>query len=206
MINRNDKGQFVKGSSNPWNRGLKHTEETKKKMRITHKLNPYWNGKTFSEEHRKKLSESHRGYIMPESQKLKIGEKSRGNQYAKGKSHPHTPETKKKLSISHMGEKGPNWKGGVSPINKRIRAGMEFNSWRTAIYERDDYPCHKCLVKGGQLQPHHIRNFAEAFKLRFDIDNGITLCKNDHVEFHRIYGHNNNNSAQIKEFLGQNQL
>ena len=55
-------------------------EETKKKisesmLKNGHRppISKYWLGKKLSIETRKKLSESHKGYKMPESQKIKIG-------------------------------------------------------------------------------------------------------------------------------------
>jgi len=61
--------------------------------------------------------------------------------------------------------------------------------------------CQKYHIRGTNLNPHHIRNFAEYPKLQFVIDNGITLCEKAHKEFHKKYGRKNNNEDQILEFL-----
>lgn len=52
-------------------KGRKHSAEHNEKVRQALR------GRTLSDEFRKKLSESHRGYIMPQSQKDKIGQKSK---------------------------------------------------------------------------------------------------------------------------------
>ena len=80
------------------------------------------------------------------------------------------------ISISKIGDKNPNWKGGVSPINKRIRRSAKFIGWREEIFERDDYTCQDCGIKGGTLHPHHIKPFASFPELRFVLSNGMTLC------------------------------
>jgi len=51
------------------------------------------------------------------------------------------------------------------------------------------------------LNAHHIENFANKKKLRFEDSNGITLCKECHDKFHKIYGYQNNNREQLTEFL-----
>ena len=118
--------------------GTPHTEESKRKLSEAHKgkvLGPMSeeqkklrSEKTkgipkgpFSEEHRKNLSESHKGYIMPEEQRLKIGEKSKGRKQSEettrkrqetkikngttGHGKVMSEETKKKLSAKNKGRK-----------------------------------------------------------------------------------------------------
>ena len=67
--------------------------------------------------------------------------------------------------------------GGVSTEVMLLRASSEYIQWRTAVYKRDDYICQRCKVKGGRLESHHIKSFADYPELRFEVDNGITLCK-----------------------------
>ena len=86
--------------------GYKHTEEAKQKMseirkKFTGEKNPMY-GKKFSEEHRKKLSESHKGINHP--------------MYGKHFSEEH----KKKLSESKKGKKHPKAKPVICITTKRI--------------------------------------------------------------------------------------
>jgi len=109
-------------------------------------------------------------------------------------------KVRKRLSAGQKGERGSNWKGGTSPINKTIRHGIEFRLWREAVFTRDDYTCQKCGARGVYLHPHHILNFAQHEELRFAIDNGITFCKDCHNDFHSLFGKANNNQEQIIKF------
>lgn len=90
---------------------------------------------------------------------------------------------------------------GLSSQLERLRRSKDYKIWRDLVYERDNWTCQKCLVRGGKINAHHIQNFSSNEDLRMDIDNGITLCRECHYKFHKIYGFNNNNAFQLKEFL-----
>lgn len=82
------------------------------------------------------------------------------------------------------GEDHPSWKGGITSENRKIRKSSEYKEWRRQVFERDSYTCRHCQVRGGYLHPHHIKSFAEYPELRFEVDNGITLCKECHRKVH----------------------
>ena len=69
--------------------------------------------------------------------------------------------------------------------------------------ERDNYTCRICRQYGGDLNVHHLFNFSEHLYLRTSIDNGITLCKECHKQFHKLYGYKNNTKEQFDEFIGR---
>lgn len=75
-----------------------------------------------------------------------------------------------------------NWKGGITPINQKIRNSKDYILWRTAVFMRDDYTCQICDERGGNLQADHIKPFSLYPELRLAIDNGRTLCKSCHLQ------------------------
>lgn len=107
--------EFKKGHTT-WIKGLKHSEETKRKMSVSRKGMPsYWKGKKRSLEHRKKLSEAHKGYVMPESQKKKISLAHKGKM-PKNIELLRSPESRAKVSAALKGEKSYLWKGGLTLV------------------------------------------------------------------------------------------
>lgn len=61
----------------------------------------------------------------------------------------------------------------------------EYHEWRRNVFERDAFTCQICGQVGGKLNAHHIAPYAENVGLRYDVDNGITLCEKCHKEVHR---------------------
>lgn len=86
----------------------------------------------------------------------------------------------KPKTIFKKGTTHPNWKGGITPINKALRKSAEYKQWRKAVFERDNYTCVWCFQHGGNLQADHIKPFAFFPELRFVVDNGRTLCISCH--------------------------
>jgi ribosomal protein S27AE len=74
---------------------------------------------------------------------------------------------------------------GVIKETKSLIA--QHKSWSIAVKKRDNYICMKC---GSDvfLVAHHINSWAKFPLERFSLDNGVTLCKKCHKEFHKVYG------------------
>lgn len=136
----------------------------------------------------KKVSETKksRHFRHTESTKLKISLKNKGihtspkTEFKKGHKTTHTEEVRKILSISKMGCKNPQWRGGITNVRIQIWRSEEYKLWRKAVFERDKYTCVWCGKTGGVLNADHIKPFALFPELRFAIDNGRTLCVHCH--------------------------
>jgi len=86
---------------------------------------------------------------------------------------------------NQKGEKSHSWQGGKSSIYHCLRSSAAFKDWREAVFKRDNYTCQDCGARNGNgkavyLHPHHIKSFTHHPELRFDVGNGITLCKTCH--------------------------
>jgi hypothetical protein len=166
--------------------GRPHTEETKQKLRDIRvgDKNPFY-GKTHKRDTRKKMGDAQRG--------------NKNHNYGV----PLSKETRLKLR-QYTGDATSNWKGGISPLHMLIRAESKFWDWRTSVIERDDYRdafTGKKIV--GKIEVHHIipvNVLMKKYKLKtmddanmccelWDINNGMTLSKKNHREYHKKWGY-----------------
>jgi hypothetical protein len=142
--------------------GLSRRGKKREGIVYSHKPYPYWlnwEGKKHTAESKKKMSEA------------KMGNK-RG---------PMPDETKSKISAANKGKDGlngklnPMWNGGTTSEDKKERVKFR-NILRDVIFERDDYTCQVCDIKGTRLHVHHKKSWKDYPELRFEKDNCQTLC------------------------------
>jgi len=154
-----------------------------------------------SKEKRKQRSERMKGDKNPmrnlESLE-KMREKQIGNKYALG--HKLSEQSKKKISEilkrkyksgelispfarmpAKYGKEAPNWRGGKTEPRKNLK----YKKWHKAVLENDNFVCQLCKKKGGKLHAHHLKRWVKFPELKFDIHNGITLCKECHYRLHK---------------------
>ena len=99
-------------------------------------------------------------------------------------------DTRKKISASLQGIELGEWSGFKESVNQLVRKSCDYVKWRDKVFKRDKYACQKCGAKCGggvvvELHAHHIRGFAQHPKLRFEVNNGTTLCVDCHHREHK---------------------
>ena len=113
-----------------------------------------------------------KGKKLPEDVKRKISETCKRNGIA--------PSDAAREKAKRFGEANNKWKGGITPINVRLRNKLrenkEYRLWRKAVFERDNFTCTMCNAKDKTLNADHIKSFSLFPELRYAIDNGRTLC------------------------------
>ncbi len=116
---------------------------------------------------------------------FKIGH-HKGLRFGKGQKEYRGEYTKERLQKLFDGRKkvkgvrNSNWKGGITPINSKIRNSKEYANWRKSVFERDNYTCQLCKIRGYKLNADHIKPFSLFPELRLDLSNGRTLCEDCH--------------------------
>lgn len=79
--------------------------------------------------------------------------------------------------------------------------GEDRRIWRKKVYEKYDYTCVCCKERGGKLNAHHLNGYSWFKEGRYDVSNGVTLCKDCHLDFHGKYGYRNNTKEQFDEYF-----
>jgi HNH endonuclease/NUMOD3 motif len=186
----------------PWNRGKNnpYSEETLRRMSESAKRRPMMvtNRGVYerSPEEKKRLAElcrkncigrrpsyGMRGKHQSARARAKIRAWCRAHpdllRYNKGRKL--TAEQRQKWADVRRGPKSHLWQGGKTKENAAIRNSLEYRLWREAVFKRDGYAC----IIGGKTHGHklhadHIKPFALFPELRFDINNGRTLCEECH--------------------------
>lgn len=201
---------WLKGKSS-WNKGKHLSIETRRKISLA-KIGKHLSEETkrklreriISEDTRKKISLLMKGKPKSEEHKRRLRELRKGTH--------HSEETKQKIWNTRLrGDKHWNWKGGISSINESLRKSSMFKVWRELVFLRDNFTCQNPNCEychnliGVMLHPHHIKPFAIYPELRFNVNNGITYCKEFHINsklLHKnIWNITIKNSREKNEFV-----
>lgn len=151
--------------------------ETRAKLSVAHMGK---HGPPMPDSTRQALSKANTGLHPGIETRAKIGLGHKGISFS--------IEHRAKLSDNHWdtrGELNPAWKGGITPELKMIRTSEAYSSWRTAVFERDNYTCQDCGQHGGYLEAHHVHEFSKYPDERLLVGNGKTLCPPCHEQYRK---------------------
>lgn len=91
------------------------------------------------------------------------------------------------------GEQHPNFRKEA----RRKNRGGSHHKWVNAVISRDGAKCRHCGATGIELHAHHIKSYLDHPDLRFDLDNGLTLCFKCHWALHTALNAKSVNSGNI---------
>lgn len=78
---------------------------------------------------------------------------------------------------------GPEHKSWTGNPRRRHRNSKQA-SWARKVISRDLASCRQCGTSGVELQAHHIKPYQTHPELRWELDNGLTLCAPCHWQEH----------------------
>ena len=134
-------------------------------------------------------------YRFPKGHKIRLGVKNKDSSNEKNRlthlGRKYTLEHRKAISkalegkghfYGKYGSLHPRWIADRSQLaKKQERNDMAYQEWRKQVWIRDNY---KCKISNpdcnGRIEAHHILGWTEYPELRYQINNGITLCHAHH--------------------------
>lgn len=107
------------------------------------------------------------------------------------------------LKKNWSGKNNPKYNPDLSTDERnKIRSSSQNTNFINYCYKRDKYTCQLCGDKsGGNLNVHHLDGWNWCKKKRYDVQNGITLCKICHQSFHSMFGVGNNTKEQFMKYF-----
>ena len=137
-----------------------------------------------SENHRKKISDT----LKEKYQKGYLKSSFTTMRYWLGRKHTFKNPEERSRKISEARKKyfqihKPwNWKEDRSLLKKQNRRNdPAYVDWRKRVWLRDNF---KCRINNsdcsGRIEAHHILGWSKYPELRYEINNGITLCQAHH--------------------------
>jgi hypothetical protein len=95
----------------------------------------------------------------------------------------NTPEANAKKA--RKGELNGRWIKDRNALQHRGR--FENYEWKRKIMICDEYTCQHCKKIGGKLEVHHKAPYKLFKNLRFETNNGLTLCSSCHKQLHSAF-------------------
>lgn len=84
---------------------------------------------------------------------------------------------------SKIGANNPSYNSELTEEERAARHGSGLVVWSRNVKKRDGFVCQIC-GSPDTLVAHHLNGFRNNAEYRLDLNNGITLCSECHIDFH----------------------
>lgn len=132
-------------------------------------------GYEWTEKQREAVSVRMTGVKLSEEHKKKIGDFWRGKKFSPERKAQH-------LLVVKRGVESPVWIQDRTKLKRDNRRNdSAYQVWRKEVWLRDGFLCRITTDDcKGRIEVHHILSWREYPELRYQINNGITLCHLHH--------------------------
>jgi len=102
----------------------------------------------------------------------------------------------------------PAWDDSLTDADRALRITRrqckKYQRWSYLIKEAAGFICD-CCRENRKLNSHHLKNWKDHPKARYDVTNGVCLCEECHKAFHAENGKSCNTAAQYYQFKENSQ-
>lgn len=101
----------------------------------------------------------------------------------------------------NRGENHHGYKHGMSDEDRRNRnlSRIYHNEWKKSLLKLYNFKCDIC-GSSNKMAAHHKNGYNWDIDNRYNVENGVILCKDHHDGFHLKYGKGWNTEDQYKEY------
>lgn len=89
----------------------------------------------------------------------------------------------RELTAQRRGQLSHFWNPNLTEEERRGRRDGDVKKWATQVKRRDDFTCQVCGSEE-KLVAHHLNSYKSDKENRYNVENGITLCRECHTDFH----------------------
>ncbi len=171
LLRKEKISQKMKGRKCPWIKGVKGR---------------HWK---LSEETKKRMSQCKKNHFVSKETRQKIIKALTGKHIWQNKEHPRgmmgkkqSLETIRKRMEKISGKNHYLWIEDRTQLKARQeRNDSAYQDWRIQIFKRDNFKCKIANQDcSGKIKAHHILGWSDFPELRYQLNNGITLCQAHH--------------------------
>jgi hypothetical protein len=102
----------------------------------------------------------------------------------------------------NKGKTSYTWKKNLSNSHRFLSRGfLENGLWTKNVFKLYNYKCVVCGKNTHDLNAHHLEGYHWCKELRFEVTNGVVLCRKHHNKFHKKFRRKWNTSQQFYKFL-----
>ncbi len=93
----------------------------------------------------------------------------------------------------------PNYNVNLTNEERENRRNNEVKEWALNVKRKGYFKCDICSSKK-KLHSHHLNGYVCDKENRYNVENGVCLCRKCHLEFHSTYGLKNVTKEQYIKF------
>lgn len=103
------------------------------------------------------------------------------------------------IKSQQIGSSNPNYNFSISDEERFNRRNNKIVEWSFNVKKKFNFKCDCCESKN-RLNSHHLNGYNWDVENRYNVKNGVCLCRKCHLKFHKLYGFKDSIKKQYLKF------